>query len=176
MIEIKCITGKSIDINELSFFPGKLKKHSDLEIERVVESILKDGFLFPIGVAKVGEKKFIIDGEARINALKLLEYRGETIPKIPYYRIKTSAKKIKKLMLISASTNHCVTEAGIKKFIEDDETATKELNKLAFSTPEITEFHLDFNLPVTIPTRDSAKEKISALNEKEREEFLKVFL
>ena len=118
MIEIKCITGKSIDINELSFFPGKLKKHSDLEIERVAESILKDGFLFPIGVAKVDEKKFIIDGEARIYALKLLEYRGETIPKIPYYRIKTSAKKVKKLMLISASTNHCVTETGIKKFSE----------------------------------------------------------
>ena len=87
MIEIKCITGKSIDINELSFFPGKLKKHSDLEIERVAESILKDGFLFPIGIVKVDEKKYIIDGEARINALKLLEYKGETIPKIPYYRI-----------------------------------------------------------------------------------------
>ena len=48
-------------LDNMSWFPSKLKKHSDLEIQRIASSIIEDGFLFPIGIGKVGDKNYIID-------------------------------------------------------------------------------------------------------------------
>lgn len=43
MIQIKCKTGYSLPLKDFRLYSGKLKKHSMLEIERVVDSIINDG-------------------------------------------------------------------------------------------------------------------------------------
>lgn len=45
-IKINCTSGIKISIENLSIYPGKLKKHSLLEIERLCDSIVNDGFYF----------------------------------------------------------------------------------------------------------------------------------
>ena len=64
-IKIKCTSGFTIPLDEMVLFAGKLKKHSMLEVERIVDSIVNDGFLFPIAISIVDGKNFIIDGECR---------------------------------------------------------------------------------------------------------------
>ena len=49
-IRIKCTTGITMSLDEMNWFPSKLKKHSDLEIQRIRDSIIEDGFLFPIAI------------------------------------------------------------------------------------------------------------------------------
>lgn len=87
-IKIACTSGITISMNELSIYPGKLKKHSQLEIERLCNSIVKDGFLFPIAVGKLSDKNYVIDGECSLYALQELEYRGYEIPAIPIYYVR----------------------------------------------------------------------------------------
>lgn len=62
-IKIACTSGITLPLEEISIYPSKLKKHSQLEIERVVESIVNDGFLFPIAIGKLHGKNYVIDGE-----------------------------------------------------------------------------------------------------------------
>ena len=60
-IKIACTSGLSLPLNEISIFPSKLKKHSQLEIERLCDSIVNDGFLFPLAIGKLGDKNYVID-------------------------------------------------------------------------------------------------------------------
>ena len=124
-------------IDDMHWFPSKLKKHSDLEIQRIVESILEDGFLFPIGIGKVGDKNYIIDGECTYNALQELKYQGYEIPEIPVYFVKCNEETIKKAMLIATSTNHCVTDISLNQFVEN---TNLDLKKFAFSEGKLIDF------------------------------------
>lgn len=45
-IKICCTGSKNISLGELLIYPGDLKKHSLLEVERLCDSIEKDGFFF----------------------------------------------------------------------------------------------------------------------------------
>lgn len=125
-INIKCSTGFTLPLTDINIYPNKLKKHSMLEIERIVDSIEKDGFLFPITIGKVGGKNYIIDGEATFSALQELKYRGFEIPEIPVYFVKCNKDTIKKMILIATSTNHCVIETSLKKFVENTDIDLKE--------------------------------------------------
>lgn len=125
-IKIACTSGITLPLEEISIYPSKLKKHSQLEIERVVESIVNDGFLFPIAIGKLDGKNYVIDGECTYYALQELKYRGYEIPEIPVYYVRTNEKTIKKNILIATSTNHCVTIHSLKKF-EENESVLKEL-------------------------------------------------
>lgn len=144
-IKIKCTTGITMNIDDMSWFPSKLKKHSDLECERIVQSILEDGFLFPIGIGKVGDKNYIIDGECTYNALQDLEYRGYEIPEIPVYFVKCNEETIKKMILIATSTNHCVTETSLKEFVKDTNLNLKDYG---FNEGELWEFYSGSDLEV----------------------------
>lgn len=134
-----------MSLDDMSWFPSKLKKHSDLEIQRIVDSILEDGFLFPIGIGKVGDKNYIIDGECTYNALQQLKHEGYEIPEIPVYFVKCNEERIKKVMLIATSTNHCVTDVSLKQFVEG---TNLDLKKFAFSEGNLIDFwdSMDMNL------------------------------
>ena len=45
-IKIKCVSGISLPLTEMVLFSSKLKKHSMLEVERIVDSIVNDGFFY----------------------------------------------------------------------------------------------------------------------------------
>ena len=98
-IKIACTSGITLPLKEISIYPSKLKKHSQLEIERVVESIVDDGFLFPLAVGKLDGKNYVIDGECTYYALQELKYRGYEIPEIPVFYVRTNEKTIKKKII-----------------------------------------------------------------------------
>lgn len=136
-IKIRCTTGYTMNIDDMDWYPSKLKKHSDLEIERIVQSIIDDGFLFPICIGKVDDKNYIIDGECTYNALQELKYRGYEIPEIPVYFVRCNEETIKKMILIGTSTNHCVTKYSLKEFFPDENS----LKQLAFNEGTLIDFH-----------------------------------
>ena len=127
-IKIACTSGLSLPLNEISIFPSKLKKHSQLEIERLCDSIVNDGFLFPLAVGKLGDKNYIIDGECSYYALQELEYRGYEIPAVPIFYVRTSEKTIKRNILLATSTNHCVTKNSLRDFVEKDNIDLKQFS------------------------------------------------
>lgn len=144
-IKIRCTTGYTMNIDDMNWYPSKLKKHSDLEIERIVQSIIDDGFLFPICIGKVDDKNYIIDGECTYNALQELKYRGYEIPEIPVYFVRCNEETIKKMILIGTSTNHCVTEISLKEFTKDTDL---NLKNYGFSDGNLIDFwtSVDMNL------------------------------
>lgn len=135
MIQIKCKTGYSLPLKDFRLYSGKLKKHSMLEIERIVDSIINDGFLFPISVMKFQDKNYIIDGEATYKALCELEDRGFELPEIPIIYVESN--DIKKAILIGTSTNHCVTKNSLYEFVENSNI---DLKLFSFNEGELIDF------------------------------------
>ena len=168
-IRIKCTTGITMSLDEMNWFPRKLKKHSDLEIQRIRDSIIEDGFLFPIAIGKVGDKNYIIDGECTYNALQQLKYEGCEIPEIPIYYVRCNEKTIKKMILIGTSTNHCVTETSLKEFVKGTDL---NLKNYGFSDSDLIDFHSDVDIGLYIQTK-GGKFSEQKLNEEDFGELLK---
>ena len=168
-IRIKCTTGITMSLDEMNWFPSKLKKHSDLEIQRIRDSIIEDGFLFPIAIGKVGDKNYIIDGECTYNALQQLKYEGYEIPEIPIYYVRCNEKTIKKMILIGTSTNHCVTEISLKEFVKGTDL---NLKNYGFSDSDLIDFHSDVDIGLYIQTK-GGKFSEQKLNKEDFEGLLK---
>ena len=143
MININCSTGKTLPLSEIEKYPCKLKKHSILEIDRVEKSIRDDGLCFPITVGKVDGHNYIIDGEATYLALKQIPQ--EEVPEIPVVLVRCNSETIKKMILMSTSTNHCVTDVSLNKFVE---STNIDLKNFAFDNGELIDFYtpLDMDL------------------------------
>ena len=168
-IRIKCTTGITMSLDEMNWFPSKLKKHSDLEIQRIRDSIIEDGFLFPIAIGKVGDKNYIVDGECTYNALQQLKYEGYEIPEIPIYYVRCNEETIKKMILIGTSTNHCVTEISLKEFVKGTDL---NLKNYGFSDSDLIDFHSDVDIGLYIQTK-GGKFSEQKLNEEDFGELLK---
>ena len=168
-IKIACTTGITLSLDKLSVYPGKLKKHSQLEIERICDSIEKDGFLFPIAVGKVNDKNYIVDGECTYYALQELKYRGYEIDEVPVFYVRSSEKTIKRNILIGTSTNHCVTEISLRKFVENTDLSLKQF---AFNSPDLIDFHDDIDIGLYIYT-NGGKYNEKKLNPDDFEGLLK---
>ena len=168
-IRIKCTTGITMSLDDMNWFPSKLKKHSDLEIQRIRDSIIEDGFLFPIAIGKVGDKNYIIDGECTYNALQQLKYEGFEIPEIPIYYVRCNEETIKKMILIGTSTNHCVTEISLKEFVKGTDL---NLKNYGFSDSDLIDFHSDVDIGLYIQTK-GGKFSEQKLNKEDFEGLLK---
>lgn len=147
MININCVTGKYLPLDQIEKYSGKLKKHSMLEISRVKDSILKDGLCFPITVGRVEGHNYIIDGEAVWFALK--ELPSDEIPEIPVVIVRCNAESIKKMILIAASTNHSVSETSLKNFVEGTDLNLKDYG---FSDFNLIDFHTDVDIGLYVET------------------------
>ena len=144
-IKIKCTSGFTIPLDEMVLFTGKLKKHSLLEIERVVDSITNDGFLFPIAISKVNGKNLIIDGECRYKALNELKNRGYEIPEIPIFYVKSNEETLIRNTLIATSTNHVVTKSSLEEFCKDTQFG-ELIKELAFNEGLLIDFWTEEDL------------------------------
>ena len=148
MITINCSTGKSLPLSQIEKYPSKLKAHSMLEIDRVEKSIKEDGLCFPITVGRVNDKYYIIDGEATYFALKQMTPKDED-PEIPVVIVRCDAETIKKMIIISASTNHCVTESSLEHFVEGTNINLKDYG---FPTYDLIDFHTDVDIGLYVET------------------------
>lgn len=136
-IKISCTSGLTLSLDKMLTYPGKLKKHSQLEIERLCKSIANDGFLFPIAIGKLKDKCYVVDGECRLFALQELEYRGYTIPEIPVFYVRGNEETIKRNIVMGTSTNHCVSKVSLEEFLGDK----NELKKYAFNEGNLIDFY-----------------------------------
>ena len=140
-----------------------------MEIQRIRDSIIEDGSLFPIAIGKVGNKNYIIDGECTYNALQQLKYEGYEIPEIPIYYVRCNEETIKKMILIGTSTNHCVTETSLKEFVKGTDL---NLKNYGFSDSDLIDFHSDVDIGLYIEFK-SGKFSEQKLNEEDFGELLK---
>ena len=135
-------------LEQMSLFSGKLKKHSLFEIERVIDSITNDGFLFPIAISKVNGKNLIIDGECRYKALNELKNRGYEIPEIPIFYVKSTEETLIRNTLIATSTNPIVTKSSLEEFCKDTQFG-ELIKELAFNEGSLISFWTENDLKKT---------------------------
>ena len=126
---VNCFTGKKMFLKDMQLYPEHLKKHSLLEIDRVKQSLINDGYCFPITVGKVGETNYIIDGECTYLALNELNCEEE----LPVVIVRCNEETIKKYIVMAASTNHCIFKPAIEKFVKGT-----NINVKNFAFPEGT--------------------------------------
>lgn len=142
-LNIRC-SGELVKFSKLKIYNSKLKKHSLLEIERLIDSIEKCGFLFPITVADFENSFYVIDGEARYSALCELSMRGYDVNKIPVVVVECEDEiELKRLMLMATSTNHCVTEVSLKEFVKGSDINLKDFG---FNDGELIDFHTNMDI------------------------------
>lgn len=84
-LKISCDTKDLLHIDELEQFQGQLKSLDDAGLKKLMKSIIKYGFSFPIFVWK----KNILDGHQRLAAVKKLIDEGHEIVggKLPVVKI-----------------------------------------------------------------------------------------
>ena len=135
MININCSTGKTLDINGLTFYKPSLKKHSIMIIQDLKRSLLEDGLCFPITVQKQDGQTYIVDGECRIQALLELKQEGKEIPEVPVVYVRGD---LKKNIILSITTSHFVHKQNLKDFAKE---VNIDLKDYSFFEGELMDFH-----------------------------------
>lgn len=132
---INCATGKTVDIDSLSFYKPNLKKHSVLMIEDLKKSLEKEGLCFPITVQKQNDKTYIVDGESRIQAMLELKQEGKEIPELPVVYVRGD---LVRNIILSVSTSHFVHKQNLKEFAKN---ISLNLKEYSFYEGELMDFH-----------------------------------
>ena len=105
-IIIKCTGTDVIPFRQLKDFQGDLKTITDDNLDKLKNSIIKNGFCAPVFVWKNKDKNYLIDGHQRLKALNSLFADGYTIPDIPIVYITADNKKDAKRKLLYISSQY----------------------------------------------------------------------
>jgi len=134
VINIDCEGTAYLDIDELKNFQGNLKELHEDDYNKLKESILSEGFKFPVFIWG----KNIIDGHGRIFVVRKLMSEGYKLSgKIPVIKINAkNEKQAKKLILLLNSKYQKITKQGLYEFIEESGLDFDEL-KNQIIIPEI---------------------------------------
>lgn len=89
-ILVSCQGAKTIDLDSLNQFQGKLKKISKKNLDRLKKRIISDGIAAPLFIWERESESVILDGHQRLKALKSLEQEGYEIPDVPVALIHAS--------------------------------------------------------------------------------------
>lgn len=82
-IVIKCVGADRLPIDLILEFQGKLKKLSNQNRDRLITSILRNGFIAPIFLWDDQGDNRILDGHGRLKVLLYLRTQGWDIPMLP---------------------------------------------------------------------------------------------
>lgn len=150
-LKISCDTKDLLHIDELEQFQGQLKSLDDAGLKKLMKSIIKYGFSFPIFVWK----KNILDGHQRLAAVKKLIDEGHEIVggKLPVVKIQARTKKeaAEKLLLINSRYAQ-IDQSGFDLFTEQFSIDLDEISKL-IEIPEI-----NFSISDESDIKDTSKE------------------
>lgn len=133
-IVIKCNYTTLEKPEELTFLQGLLKSTTKENLRKLKNSLVKNGFVFPIYVWKDSDKKYIIGGHHRVKALQELLLQGYSIDGVPCVYV--AAKNI----------------AEAKKFVILDSAQYAKINKKEFG---------DFALEADIDVNELLNEVVS---------------
>lgn len=153
-IRITCKTKESLPLDAIEEFQGRLKKRSKKEIAKIITSILRYGFSFPLFVWKDGGRNRCLDGHGRLLALremrktrffldadgKLAEDGGEpcALPDLPvvYIDAADEAEARQKVLRL----NSCYGELDADGFAEFIDGLDIDWDELALPSGDLFEF------------------------------------
>jgi hypothetical protein len=136
-VNIKCNTGQTLLLSEIHPFEKNPKKRTAKDLENIIEKIIETGFSFPFFVWQ-SDKNYCLDGNGRLETLKMLEKRGYEIPELPVVFVEAvnEQEAIEKLLQQNSSYG-MITKDGLAEFTEGLEL---ELESLSFA-----DSYLDFS-------------------------------
>lgn len=119
MIEIKCITKDTISLTEAVPFQGNLKKRTQQDIDQLKESLLHEGLLMPFAIWCCDDKKMLLDGHGRKEALIQMAVEDPSLltMKWPCVYIEAATENdARKALLQITSSYGKITKMGVKQF------------------------------------------------------------
>lgn len=149
-ITVQVDTGKTLPLDYLKPLQGELKELSDDSRKKLKNSILKNGFCFPMFVWEDNGSGdiYLIDGHQRWKVLNELREKKYSIPQLPVVMIPANdIDEAKSKLAAAASTFGEFTEHGVKKFFESFKVDTS-----LFETIKMP--HLDFKIPETTTAQE----------------------
>lgn len=118
-MEIKCTTKDKIKLTECVPFQGNLKKRTAQDIAELKDSLLREGLLMPFAVWDHDDKKYLLDGHGRKEALVQLAVEDASLLNVDwpciYIRADTEDDARKALLQITSSYGK-ITKTGVKQF------------------------------------------------------------
>jgi hypothetical protein len=105
-IKLKCTGTETISFRQVKDFQGDLKTITDDNLQKLKNSIIKNGFSAPLFIWKNKEKHYLLDGHQRVKALNSLFAEGYEIPEIPIVYIEADNKKQAKEKLLYISSQY----------------------------------------------------------------------
>ena len=118
-MEIKCTTKDTIKLTECVPFQGNLKKRTTQDIAELKDSLLREGLLMPFAVWDHDDKKYLLDGHGRKEALVQLAVEDASLLNVDwpciYIRADTEDDARKALLQITSSYGK-ITKTGVKQF------------------------------------------------------------
>lgn len=120
-IKVTVDTGATLPISYLKPLQGNLKEVSKENLDKLIKSILKHGFAFPIFVweNKDDAQLYIIDGHTRLKALYKMKDQGYIIPQIPILLIEAKTEKEAKEKLAAVASQYGkFTAEGVNEFFK----------------------------------------------------------
>lgn len=115
MIKIRCQAPHVTRLNELEPFQGKLKKRTKKDLEDLWRSLCEDGLLMPFAVWIKKDKKVLLDGHGRREAL--LKYDPETQQQFPCLIVEAAGEdEARKALVQIVSTYGRISKPGVIEF------------------------------------------------------------
>lgn len=138
-IKIRCKAARLVDYRKLNPFQGELKKLGDDNKQKLKDSIIDDGFLFPIHVWEdASGMLYTMDGHQRCIVLDELEKQDYEIPKVPVAIIQAAdIAEAKKFLLRSLSQYGQMTEDGLIGYMQDAKIDVEFLDDLRLPDVDI---------------------------------------
>ena len=166
-MEIKCTTKDTIKLTECVPFQGNLKKRTAQDIAELKDSLLREGLLMPFAVWDHDDKKFLLDGHGRKEALVQLAVEDANLLNVDwpciYIKADTEDDARKALLQITSSYGK-ITKTGVKQFT---------VSIPDYKAPSIAKFvakpvtkKVDAVDPVQRPNQDKVILKVSVTKDK----------
>ena len=118
-MEIKCTTKDTIKLTECVPFQGNLKKRTPQDIAELKDSLLREGLLMPFAIWDHDDKKYLLDGHGRKEALVQLAVEDANLLNVDwpciYIKADTEDDARKALLQITSSYGK-ITKTGVKQF------------------------------------------------------------
>jgi hypothetical protein len=127
-MKISCDCKDTLLLDEVTEFQGGLKDRSQEEIGKIIKSLKKYGFAFPLFVWKDGGMNWCLDGHGRLLALKKMRQDGEKIPPLPVVYVKAKDEgEARNLLLRLNSQYGRMTADSVREFADGFDVDFTEL-------------------------------------------------
>jgi hypothetical protein len=119
MVKVNCESKDSLKLTEMEPFQGKLKKRTPQDIEALSNSLVTEGMMMPFVIWRNGDKKYLLDGHGRKEALVRLAVEDPKVLEADWPVIYVDADDedaARKALLQITSQYGKITKIGYKAF------------------------------------------------------------